>query len=222
MTHAHDITNEQHRVECGECRQLWAELDAISAEAAQLPTLTPSRDLWSGIEARIGGTPITTPIAAPTATRVGAPVLTSPRWYQSQTFRLAMAASLLVAATSTITWRIATGPAALDAVASTASATAPATEESAVHLASFSASVSQMDHEIATLQQIVTERRSGLDPKTVAVLEANLAVIDAAIAESRAALDADPASQFLAAQFARAYTSKLTLLRDAATLPVGI
>jgi hypothetical protein len=205
MTYTHDVTNEQHRAECGECKQLWAELDAISAEAAQLPTLAPSRDLWSGIEARIGGAPAVTPIRS------------APRWYSSQTFRLAMAASLLIAVTSAVTWRVATAPGAVNAVAS-----APATEESAVHLASFSASVSQMDHEIATLQQIVTERRSGLDPKTVAVLEANLAVIDAAIAESRAALDADPASQFLAAQFARAYTSKLTLLRDAATLPVGI
>lgn len=218
MTHTHDVTNEQHRADCGECKQLWAELDAISAEAAQLPMLAPSRDLWSGIEARIGGTATTAPThSAPTH---ATPLRSTPRWYRSQAFRLAMAASLLVAVTSAVTWRIATAPAASASVASTA--TTSATEESAVHLASFSASVSQMDHEIATLQQIVTERRGGLDPKTVAVLEANLAVIDAAIAESRAALDADPASQFLAAQFARAYTSKLTLLRDAATLPVGI
>jgi hypothetical protein len=206
MTHPHDVTNEQHRAECGECKQLWAELDAISAEAAQLPTLTPSRDLWSGIEARIGGT-------MPT------PVPSTPRWYSSQNFRLAMAASLLIAATSAVTWRIATDA---DVARPIAEAQPSGTEESAVHLASFSASVTQMDQEIATLQRIVTERRSGLDPKTIAVLESNLALIDAAIAESRAALEADPASQFLAAQFARAYTSKLTLLRDAATLPVGI
>jgi hypothetical protein len=210
MTHAHDVTNEQHRADCGECKQLWAELDAISAEAAQLPALAPSRDLWSGIEARIGGVALERPTHS-------APLRSTPRWYSSQTFRLAMAASLLIAVTSAVTWRIATAPTPADDFA-----TSPAAEQSAVHLASFSSSVSQMDQEIATLQQIVTERRGGLDPKTVEVLESNLAVIDAAIAESRAALDADPASQFLAAQFARAYTSKLTLLRDAATLPVGI
>jgi electron transfer flavoprotein alpha subunit len=221
MTHIHDVTNEQHRAECGECKQLWAELDAISAEAAQLPMLAPSRDLWSGIEARIGGA--VTAVPASSAPTHATPLHSASRWYRSQAFRLAMAASLLVAATSAVTWRIATAPSASVATATaTADATTDATEESAVHLASFSASVSQMDHEIATLQQIVTERRGGLDPKTVAVLETNLALIDAAIAESRAALDADPASQFLAAQFARAYTSKLTLLRDAATLPVGI
>jgi hypothetical protein len=223
MTHTHDVTNEQHRADCGECKQLWAELDAISAEAAQLPAIAPSRDLWSGIEARIGGVAHERPTGSvrPDSVRPhAAPLRSATRWYGSQTFRLALAASLLVAATSAVTWRIATAPAPSDVVA--AAATTSATEESAVHLASFSASVSQMDHEIATLQQIVTERRGGLDPKTVEVLETNLAVIDAAIAESRAALDADPASQFLAAQFARAYTSKLTLLRDAATLPVGI
>ena len=83
------------------------------------------------------------------------------------------------------------------------------------------ATVETLDREIATLQAIVDDRRSALDPRTVAVLEENLALIDRAIAESRAALAADPASRFLATQFARAYTSKLTLLRDAATLPAG-
>ena len=91
-----------------------------------------------------------------------------------------------------------------------------------MHQTSFSSSVTQMDREIATLETILTERRSELDPQTVEVLERNLAVIDAAIAEARDALAADPASQFLAQRFTRAYTSKLTLLRGAAQLPAGI
>ncbi len=217
----HDVTNDQHRAECGECAQLWAELDAISAEASLLPTLTPSRDLWSGIESRLGGT---------SAGASGDPSIagvTSIAWYRSQTFRLAIAASLLVATSSAVTWRVATGPALGSAagapiVATATDSTDESAEESAVYLASFSASVAQMDHEISTLQKIVTERRGSLDPKTLDVVEKSLAVIDAAIAESRAALEADPASQFLAAQFTRAYNSKLTLLRDVATLRIGI
>ena len=122
-----------------------------------------------------------------------------------------------------MTWRVATGSAAGAPIVATATdSTDESAEESAVYLASFSASVAQMDHEISTLQKIVTERRGSLDPKTLDVVEKSLAVIDAAIAESRAALEADPASQFLAAQFTRAYNSKLTLLRDVATLPIGI
>lgn len=209
----HDVENELHRANCAECRTLWDELEQISAEAARLPLLTPSRDLWDGIEARISTVPRTLPC------------------YKTQTFRLAIAASLLVAVSSGVTWRLATSNASAPMVAATeveevaspsSDEPAPTDDASEMHLASFSASVTQMEREIATLQAIVTERRSDLDPKTIAVLEANLKLIDAAIDESRAALAADPASRFLSAQFTRAYTSKLTLLRDAATLPAGI
>lgn len=201
----HDVTDELHRAECAACRTLWTELESISAEAARLPLLTPSRDLWRGIESRISA-------SSPRAGR---------RFYSTQTFRLAIAASLLVMVSSAITWRVATSPATTSAVAALpADAANPV--ENALHLASFNASVSQMDREIAALQVIMAERRAELEPQTVAVLEASLRLIDQAIAESRAALEADPASQFLTTQFTRAYTSKLTLLRDAATLPIGI
>jgi hypothetical protein len=208
---SHDLENELHRASCAECRTLWDELENISAEAARLPLLAPSRDLWDGIEARI----VTVPRAL--------------LFYRSQTFRLAIAATLLIAVSSGVTWQLATSDTP-DAVvaASEESLTLPSDEQtgaddaSQMHLASFSASVTQMEREIATLQTIVTERRSELDPRTLAVLEANLKLIDTAIAESRAALASDPASQFLSSQFTRAYTSKLTLLREAATLPAGI
>ena len=209
--HSHDVENELHRANCAECRAIWDELENISAEAARLPLLTPSRDLWDSIEARIATVPRTLP------------------FYKTQTFRLAIAATLLVAVSSGLTWQLATSDTPDAVVAATEDALITPTDEtvgsdeaSEMHLASFSASVTQMEREIATLQTIVTERRSELDPRTIAVLEANLKLIDTAIAESRAALASDPASRYLSAQYTRAYTSKLTLLRDAATLPTGI
>ena len=211
MTNAHDPTNDSHRATCAECSALWRELEQISADAARLPTLTPSRDLWAGIEARLDAP--ATASATPRATR---------RWLASPTLRLAIAASLLVAVSSAVTWQLATGrdePASIEELATLPAAS---DEDTELHLAAFSTTVNSMDAEIATLEEIVSERRSELDPRTIEVLETNLAVIDAAIAESRAALAADPASQFLADQFTRAYTSKLTLLRDAVTLPIGI
>jgi hypothetical protein len=42
-----------HATSCADCGALLADLEGIVAGAAALPTLTPSRDLWSGIEARI-------------------------------------------------------------------------------------------------------------------------------------------------------------------------
>jgi hypothetical protein len=44
---------EAHALSCGDCAALLSELREISLEASQLPTLSPSRDLWSGIAARI-------------------------------------------------------------------------------------------------------------------------------------------------------------------------
>ena len=44
---------EAHAEECAECGALLADLRAIPQQAAALPALAPSRDLWSGIAERI-------------------------------------------------------------------------------------------------------------------------------------------------------------------------
>jgi hypothetical protein len=75
------------------------------------------------------------------------------------------------------------------------------------------------DREIGLLRTIVHERRAQLDPATVAVLEQSVAVIDSAIAQSRAALARDPASGFLATQLNHSLEKKVELLRLAASLP---
>ena len=75
------------------------------------------------------------------------------------------------------------------------------------------------DQEIGKLRAIVKERRAQLDPGTVAVLEQSIAVIDSAIAQSRAALAKDPASGFLATQLNHSLEKKVELLRTAALLP---
>jgi hypothetical protein len=209
----HDVENETHRAACAECGAVWADLERISADAARLPLLTPSRDLWSGIEARI---------SAPASAAV---VPDRPRrgWLARPAVRMAIAASALVTVTAGVTWRFATSGAFESAVATVAPATGGTAQLASVtSLASLDETVASIDREIAGLQSLVDDRRSLLDPSTIAVLEQSLAVIDLAIAESRRALEADPASRFLAAQYTRAYTSKLTLLRDVATFPTGI
>jgi len=75
------------------------------------------------------------------------------------------------------------------------------------------------DEEIGKLRAIVKERRAQLDPSTVAVLEQSIAVIDSAIAQSRAALAKDPSSGFLATQLNHSLEKKVELLRTAALLP---
>jgi hypothetical protein len=242
-TDGHDVTDESHRATCAECAAVWADLERISAEARELPRLTPSRDLWSGIEARIadraaGMVPASEVSEASTARGIAAR-----RWTSRPIVRLATAASLLVAATATVTWTLATSGARVTPVAQVAPPVAPQVTTASqptlsdeqlevafgvptavvarVQQASIDRTVATMDREIGDLQKLLDGRRRLLNPRTVAVLEANMQLIDEAIAESRKALAADPASRFLATQYARAYTSKLTLLRDAATLPTG-
>jgi hypothetical protein len=73
--------------------------------------------------------------------------------------------------------------------------------------------------EIVQLQQMLKQRRNQLDPSTVKVVEDNLALIDAAVKQARAALMRDPASGFLTEQLDNALQKKLELLRTVALLP---
>jgi hypothetical protein len=75
--------------------------------------------------------------------------------------------------------------------------------------------------QIALLQKIVGQRKSQLDPSTVAIIERNLQIIDAAIEQSRAALSRDPASRMLSQQLNHALDNKVELLRTAAMLPAS-
>jgi hypothetical protein len=75
--------------------------------------------------------------------------------------------------------------------------------------------------EIALLQTIVSQKKTQLDPSTVAIIEKNLQIIDAAIEQSRAALARDPASMLLSQQLTHALDKKIELLRTAAMLPTS-
>ena len=85
---------EAHAEECAECGALLADLQAIPVQAAALPALTPSRDLWSGIAERIDARVL--PLERPAA-RMIVPARRS--WA-----RPAVAAAALVVATAGITY----------------------------------------------------------------------------------------------------------------------
>ena len=70
----------------------------------------------------------------------------------------------------------------------------------------------------SALAQELAMRRDQLAPETVAVLDRNLAIIDRAIAESRAALAADPANDDLAELLWASYQRKVSFLEQAARL----
>ena len=74
------------------------------------------------------------------------------------------------------------------------------------------------DATIAELQRVLAEERSRLDPKTVQVLETNLAIIDRAVTEAKRAVDADPSNFYLRNHLASVMKRKADLLRQATLL----
>ena len=240
------VTVEMHLRECVRCAGLVRDLENIRKEAA-LPDLVPSRDLWEGIEARIAA-PVIPLAARPERQRRYVPawmgiaaaalvVSTAGITYTLTSRSLTRGQSRPVAVGPGTTGEtqppLDTGSAqqSPDAAATSSSGNAPNTRGSSAPGAGAQASlVSQSQNEpshtdavygkeIEMLQRIVSQRKTQLDSSTVAIIEKNLQIIDAAIAQSRAALAADPASMLLSDQLTRALDKKVELLRTAALLP---
>ena len=234
---------EAHAVGCGDCGPLLADLRRLRIDAANLPELSPSRDLWSGIAGRI---------EAPVVALPGAHVTQQRRWGRYAS--LGVAAAALIAVTATITHQmtkasLSTGPSTqsastqpaavthdsptvksqLTTVASALDSTVKSSSRQAVQppsttrLASNTKLTAEQtyDREITKLLVVYNQRRPELDSTTVAVVKKNLKIIDDAIAQTKLALKRDPASQFLMESLNDAFDTKVQLLRKAAMLPSG-
>jgi anti-sigma factor RsiW len=245
---------ERHLRECVRCAGLVRDIENVRDQAAALPDLVPSRDLWSGIEARIAAPVI------PLAARPERQRRLVPAW-------MGIAAAALIVSTAGVTYlltarslgsgadsRVAVGapaPQTQATIAATPGATTAGPESSGAGLertvpdqsggtslpqrstepsrSGVSATLARRSQssdavygkEIEMLQNIVKQRKTQLDSSTVAVIQRNLDIIDAAIAQSRAALANDPASRMLGQQLTHALDKKVELLRTAAMLPTS-
>jgi anti-sigma factor RsiW len=184
---------DAHLRECAACRVILEELRAVTARADALPLRVPAQDLWPQIESRL---------ARIQPQRTGYTItLTLPH--------LAAAAVLIVALTALV-WIGRSRPAE-EAGAGTAQAgyvnRAPATALP-VRFAD-----EAYDRAISDLQQTLEAGRGRLDPRTVEIVERNLAAIDAAMAQAREALAADPSNTYLNTHLAQARQRKLAVLQ---------
>jgi hypothetical protein len=181
---------ESHLEGCAACRREVESLRTLLASAAALPeVIEPPDDLWDDIADR--------------TVRRGA---VSRRTLWEARMPLAAAALLLVMVTAGSTALLLQGRGG----EAPGMAAAPAPEETVLLAAH------EVEREyvgtVEELRRAFLARRGGLAPETVAVVEENLLIIDAAIRTTRAALEADPGNERLPHLLASTYRQKIDVL----------
>jgi hypothetical protein len=181
-----------HIAGCADCAADLEAARALAGPLAALPrSIEPPRDLWPAIAARTAPPSVSAPKHRPL---------------------LAIAAALaLVAGSSAVTMLVMRdrGP-----EPAPVAGTAPAVPEAPAGPRFEARYVA----ETRELSDLLERQRDLLAPETVAALERNLAIIDSAIADSRAALAADPSNGELELLLRAGYEQKVALLEQAARL----
>jgi anti-sigma factor RsiW len=190
---------EEHLTGCAECRTAVAQLRGVKSWAQVYQGRPPRDDVWPRIEGEI-------------RERTGAHRVVR----RGRTFRMSYAAAAGIAlfAVASGSWWLgrATAPdTQMAAVVANFQPTAGVASGRAVLAAErYGAAIGQLER--ALLES------DGLDSVTVRVLQEKLLVIDRAIGEARDALARDPNSAYLADHYAGMMRTKLTLLRNAASM----
>jgi hypothetical protein len=187
---------EAHLNTCAACRETLAGLRRIVVRARSLEDRPPSRDLWSGVAARIG--------AGPSSRRLSFSVP-----------QLLAAGIALAVLSGGGAWLLHPDPAPVAGVPRN-----PAGPDSVpvATVGSTGAAARSYDAAVDDLERILAEGRGRLDSTTVRVLEQNLALIDRAIAQAQRAVAADSANVYLNTHLAETMRRKIDLLRQAAAL----
>lgn len=185
---------ETHLGQCADCRREVEALRLLLADAGQLPrSIEPPRDLWPGVAQRLDA-----------GSRRRRPFL-RPRYAVAAIALLAVAFSLTQVRTKKARER--TAPPVVTQQPLTAGL-ASLTEQ-------WRRSEATYEQAAAELQTALDAVREELDPATVARIETNLAIIDDAIRESRAALTEDPGNLEVLQLLAAVHEKKLDLLKQA-------
>jgi len=167
---------------CAACRGVVSDLENVRAAARLLGPVAPPEHLWLQVADQVridaGG------VDAPPPARSGRSLAALPQW-------LGLAAALLMATSGVYLVGVLRAPPAGD------SEPAPGTGTGSVAVVAheLKLALDHYDKAIAELQIIAKKDEGALDPELRMTLQRNLAVIDRAIADSRLALQNDPASE---------------------------
>ena len=210
---------EQHLAACASCRQLVDDLRDILRATSDLEPLDAPVRAWPRLErairmerehtTRLTDQPQSSPaVAAPAE---AGSVRTYATW-------LAAAAALGLAAVIGMRHTPAR-PADVRPPASTGAGAANAAGGAAESIETeLRQAEAHYENAIKGLEAIATTEQSELDPRTAATLQKNLAVIDQAISESRAAVRSEPSSEPAQQSLIEGFKTKIGLLQDTVAL----
>jgi anti-sigma factor RsiW len=187
---------EAHLLSCALCRDRERRLRQLLAHAAALPrSLTPSRDLWPEIARRVarerswswassGWSPWALAAAATVVVGLGAALWSGPFASRVRTVQIPVPSPVMTFAAGTAV--------VSDPILAAA----------------------ERDYEAASnaLLEALQRRRAALQPEALAAVEANLQVIDRALAEVRQALAHDPRNRELSRMLVSTHRKKVEVL----------
>ena len=210
---------EQHLATCAACRQLVEDLREIKRATAALKSRQPPVRIWGRIERAIKLEAAANPAStapAPGPAEAGHYLRMGNGHYlrMGKMTWLAAAAALVLATMVGLRFmpgRDQTGGRGGVEISS-AGATAQAIE-SELRLAE-----AHYEKAIKGLEQIANSDQGALDPRTAATLQKNLAVIDQAISESRAAVRSQPTNEPAQQSLVENFKTKIGLLQDTVAL----
>ena len=203
---------EQHLETCADCRALLADLERIRDAAGALDEMPLPDGAWLQIAGRLRqegrlSTGPTNRAAAPRRIRAGHVAI------------LALAAALIIAVGASL---VLIRPSARNEppAAPPPPASGNAVDPKSVELVQSEVDQAQrqMETAIAHMEQIAKANQQALDPKTAATLEKNMGIIDQAIAETRAAVKAEPNSVAARTTLFEALKQKVSVLQGTIAL----
>jgi anti-sigma factor RsiW len=220
LTAAEAAEVERHIATCVSCRHVVDDLREILRASSTLELREPPVRAWSRIERAIrleqehvgrGASAAAGAEQTPAAASRAA----APRWLPW----LAAAAALVLATVVGLRYsplRRNAGTSSQTAIESGAQASASEAAQSVE--SELRQAEAHYENAINGLEQIANAEQNALDPRTAATLQKNLAVIDQAINESRAAVRSQPASEPAQQSLIENFKTKIALLQDTVAL----